>query len=352
MCWIFQRNFSAFLLAGALAANSTALCAADCVPGFPYLGGWLGGDAAYSLPLGRRSDLWLFGDTFVGAVGAKDRVGAAMIANSVAVSRCGKAGWEISYHWRNGTDGKPAPFFDTGLKDVRYWPLDGFLYKGRAYVALSRIRIKGTGPFDFENSGTDLASFVPDARDPGRWEVRISTLWPTGEAHLGVSIVHDAGFAYWFTVDAREGKKKRVVLARTGPAGARLEYLAQDGSWKPGFSLEEAAAVMDEAATEMTVRRRRNAWVAVYPAPGLPSPGVAVRTARALKGPWSEPKVVAPYPEPADPDVFCYAAKEQARWSTADRLAVTYACNAFKPEKLMSGLELYRPKLFFVPRPD
>ena len=34
---------------------------------YPYRQGWLGGDAAYSVPLSPGRTLWLFGDTFIGA---------------------------------------------------------------------------------------------------------------------------------------------------------------------------------------------------------------------------------------------------------------------------------------------
>ncbi|MBW1688033.1 MAG: hypothetical protein JRS35_23595, partial [Deltaproteobacteria bacterium] len=53
-----------------------------CWPSFPYRDGWLGGDAAYSIPLSRSETLWLFGDTFVGAPGQEDRQGAAFVHNS------------------------------------------------------------------------------------------------------------------------------------------------------------------------------------------------------------------------------------------------------------------------------
>ena len=78
------------MIAWALLAAAGAQAA--CLPSFPYKDGWLGGDAAYSVRLGDGRSLWLFGDTFVGKPGASDRKGAAMIANSVALSTCGVSG--------------------------------------------------------------------------------------------------------------------------------------------------------------------------------------------------------------------------------------------------------------------
>src|SRR5262245_33415350 len=80
----------------ALAAWSAAACASApaaapapapvCWPSFPYQQGWLGGDGAYSVPLGPSRTLWLFGDTFVGGPEQRDRAGAQFVHNSIALS--------------------------------------------------------------------------------------------------------------------------------------------------------------------------------------------------------------------------------------------------------------------------
>jgi hypothetical protein len=41
-------------------------------PDFPYREGWLGGDAAYSIPIAPDTSLWLFGDSFVRSGPAPD----------------------------------------------------------------------------------------------------------------------------------------------------------------------------------------------------------------------------------------------------------------------------------------
>ena len=74
------------VLALALFASVALAAESPCRPDFPYRDGWLGADAAYSVPLADGRSLWLFGDTFVGAEGARDRSGSAMISNSIALS--------------------------------------------------------------------------------------------------------------------------------------------------------------------------------------------------------------------------------------------------------------------------
>src|SRR5690606_9921368 len=81
------------------------------------------------------------------------------------------------------------------------------------------------------------------------------------------------------------------------PAGA-LETWTGDGRWTPGFHPERAAVVMEDNASEMSVRHHREAglWVALYSYPDVagefpdapPSDAVYARTAPA-PGPFARP---------------------------------------------------------------
>lgn len=344
----------------ALLAASALASERSCLPEFAYRGGWLGGDAAYSaaLPDGRR--LWLFGDTFVGSETAKTRSGAAMVANSVAVSTCGPGGFEVDYGWRRAADGKPAPFFDTGDPKVRYWPLDAFVQGGVAYVFLARIRTTGQGPLDFAGEGVDVARLSLGPGDPAAWSVRLSSLSADGRVQLGAAAALDGGWAYLFAPDMRPGRSHRAFLVRTPPSEldrgrTSLEYLAADGVWKPGLEPDDARAVLPEASSELSVRRHGKRWAAVFSAGGLPSPGVAVSTAASPAGPWSAPRLAFRYPETLmgspgyDADTFCYAGKESAGLGAEGELVVTYACNSWRFEKLAARMDLYRPRAAVIP---
>src|SRR5882724_202465 len=51
---------------------------------FPYSGGWLGADDAYSIPFGQGKSVWLFGDTFVADPSTTLRSKAkTMVRNSI-----------------------------------------------------------------------------------------------------------------------------------------------------------------------------------------------------------------------------------------------------------------------------
>src|ERR1700677_1305140 len=72
----------------------------EAVPLFPYQNGWLGADAAYSIPLGSGQSLWLFCDTFVGSRGARTRAQrTGMPRNSIGISQCDNQQCTMRYYW-------------------------------------------------------------------------------------------------------------------------------------------------------------------------------------------------------------------------------------------------------------
>ena len=365
----------ALLLASCAAPYESTV---PCSPAFPYRDGWLGGDGAYSVPLARGETLWLFGDTFVGTAGAADRRKARFIHNSIALSRCGARGWEIEYAWGRGDDGRPRAFFEAASDEAYWWPFDGFEHEGRLYVGL--ISVEPTpprGPFGlpFRFSGMALARIDQPDAEPERWAPTILALSSSEDAFPGSALVVHEEHLYLFAFFDHNAAHYPRMLARLPlraldapePAAA-LETFAKDGSWQPGFVPKRARVLMDDDATEMSVRydAKRSAWLAVYGYP--PSDRVVVRTAPSLEGPWSAPRTIFRIPEldprfasGHDPDTFCYAAKEHPQYASAGRLWLTYVCNLFTPpgedpweslERLQRSMYLYRPPSGLDPLSD
>ena len=378
------------LLLGSLAALLAA-CAGlpgagsdpeRCWPAFPYRDGWLGGDAAYSIPLSRSETVWLFGDTFVGAPGQEDRHGAAFVHNSIAVSRCSAGGrWEIDYAWGRSPDGTPRAFLERGVPEAWWWLFDGFLHDGRLYLGLLEVaRAPPSGPLamPFAFTGVQLAR-IPNPRDePEDWRMEVIAL-SSGSGALpgGAMVVHDA-HVYIFTFLERGNGHYPRTLSRlslrtldgeTRDVSTALEYLARDGAWKPGLDPGDARVLMDDAATEMSVRFHDGLgrWLALYSYPDVgdsfpetpPADAVWIRAAERLEGPWSERRLLFRVPElhPAyagghDPNTGCYAAKEHPQFSSGRRVTFTYVCNLFAGrgqdpmqilKRLLVDMSLYRP---------
>src|SRR5580765_7554456 len=148
---------------------------------FPYGQGWLGADDAYSVPIGQGKSVWLFGDTFAGDVGNKDRNKTTMVRNSVGVTTCvADKPCTIQYFWKNQKTPKPRSFFDTGTDEEWYWPMDGYLDGDKLYVSLMIVRNKPgagpTDPFGFEIAGTRWATITNALAPPDQWKFSIKDL--------------------------------------------------------------------------------------------------------------------------------------------------------------------------------
>jgi hypothetical protein len=140
------------------------------LPLFPYENGWLGADAAYSIPLGSGQSLWPFGDTFVGRP-RQDRAhnepacrGTRSVSLNVTIStaRCGTSGTGMYQP-------HPRAFFDLAGADW-FWPLDGFIAQGSLHVVLEEMHAVGTGAFGFGNSAVILAT-IPNFTS---WRLRLT----------------------------------------------------------------------------------------------------------------------------------------------------------------------------------
>jgi hypothetical protein len=356
-----------------------------CWPEFPYQDGWLGGDAAYSVPLSESETVWLFGDSFVAASEQRDRTGSAFIHNSVAVSRCDRNGaWRIEYAWGRGANGEPRAFLARGKADAWWWLFDGFVHAGRLYLGLLEVeKTPPQGPLQmpFAFTGVQLGRIENPGAPPQDWRVEVVTL-TSQPAHPRLlpasSFVEADEHLYLFSfLDRNDGRYPRglarlplrVLDGETQDVSQAVEYLSRDGSWRPGLDATDVKILMDDTATEMSVRHHAalDLWIAIYNYPDVgesfpeqrPSDTVWVRTAPRLEGPWSERRSLYHIPELApsylgghDPNTGCYAAKEHPQFASGQRITFTYVCNLFTGrgqdpldilQRLLGDMGLYRP---------
>lgn len=341
---------------------------------FPYEGGWLGADDAYSVSLGNDKSLWFFGDTFIGPPGATSRTQAmGLIHNSVGVSTCPAQGCTFQYFW-NGMGGShpDAVFVAPGLD--WFWPMDAFIYRGTLYVALMQMYSVGSGAFGFATGGTQLASITNYTEPPTQWKIRYQTINSGSSAIPGVSIVVGQGpggnpdpanpdgarYAYFWTDPSNSAYLAllRVPLAELNhlsrPGNASWSVLSTSGNWVPWATTavtlpKNAAHVLSPGATEMTVRYHRSTdqWIAVYPV-GLDH-AAYYSLSSALTSGWGPSEMLYRYPEmePSNPNytpnVFCYAAKEHTEFEASGELAFTYVCNSTVARDVTHNMNLYHP---------
>jgi hypothetical protein len=349
-----------------------AQTAGRCTPSFPFQDGWLGADAAYSIPLSDGRSVWIFGDTLYGdkrvVVGNEPR----MVRNSIGISRCDDKGqWSLRYVIRHGEDGKPRDFFQAQVLRPRaantwYWALDGFVHEKDLWVTLLCVRnarVKRPGGFDFETCGTDLAKVSDLDADPQKWSIAYFPLVADGvAAYPSATAVVDGAYVYLFALHekgARPSLVTRIPLKGLSAPVRNLQYLSKDGKWEPGFKPTSAMPVMQHGAPEMTVRYHPDLkkWVAVMRSPDLSSDAILLRTAPEITGPWSPEEIIYHIPEMQknsagyDKNVFCYAGKEHPEFERPGSLMITYVCNTMRVPDLVTNLKIYVPKVVEVPLP-
>ena len=359
-------HWKQFPVIGLLLLASVSSVAQDqpCTPHFPFQQQWLGADAAYSIPLPDGRSVWIFGDTLYGdkrvVVGNDPR----MVRNSIGISRCTGGKWDLDYTIRKGKEGGFLDFFKARKKDTWYWALDGFYYDNKLWVTLLCIRavpVTTSAALGFETCGTDLAKVSRLDRDPQQWTIETLPFVEDGvKAYPSATTVVDGKFAYLFAL--YETIERPLLVTRIPLSGLNepkkyVEYLAKDGTWKPGFDPKNAKAVMAHGNTEMTIRYHSEIrkWLAVMNDPKFFTDKIILRTSPELTGPWTEGAVIYRVPEMQkdiagyDPDTFCYAGKEHPEFRGKDSILFTYACNTKSVPKLVTNTGIYFPQVVRIP---
>lgn len=365
------RSLSPLLFAASLLAASSSMAHAAtglCTPEFPLQHdlpqGWLGADAAYSIPLPDGRDVWIFGDTLWGEHRVVVNAVPQMVRNSIGISTCKNGLWNLRYVIRKDADGHPASFFSPQYPDTWYWALDGFVAGRDLWVTLLCVRNAPakSAAMAFETCGTDLARIENPGPDPQQWKIDYFPLVPDGtHAYPSATAVIDGRNAYIFALNEKASRPleaTRIPLEGLSDPKANLQYLATDDEWRPGFDPAAAKEVMHKGSPELSIRYHPNLkrWIAVMFEPAAFSSKIILRTASSLTGPWSEGQVIYTVPDlqPAAPgydrSTFCYAAKEHPEFERSD-LVFTYVCNTFDVPKLATNLDIYFPRVVRMPMP-
>ncbi|MDB4968133.1 MAG: hypothetical protein JWN44_3822 [Myxococcales bacterium] len=344
----------AIVLAGAVAA-AVALAGCGSGPAAPVVSAtawpeadalfhadprWIGGDGAYSADLGGGRVLWLFGDSFVATDASNTRAHSTMVRNSVAI----QTGYDpsaatIQFHWRTGSDGKPASFFaESGAH--WFWPGQAIKLPDALLVLLTEVG-PTTGGLGFETIRWAAVRIDNPDDDPAAWHAQSIAVAPndwklvpaTGLSFDGADLT-----AYAFREPSHD-----IHLVRFFAADLTAPAWFDEGRFVPQPALAHVPSpVMRGVATELSVTSRGGGFVAVDN-DGFGHTTVDVRTAPAREGPWSQPAHAYRPPENDRAAVFTYAGKGHPELLGAD-LVATYASNHMDFAMLVADTSLYFPR--------
>ena len=115
----------------------------------PLTQGWLGADAAYTVPLSPTRTLWLFDDTLTANAIHDRRDNCHFIHNTIGIMDCTNTtllhDCSVTYHWTDDGN-RTQEFWLTGQEQEQepefYWVLDAFVNRldKRLYVFLQRTK--------------------------------------------------------------------------------------------------------------------------------------------------------------------------------------------------------------------
>lgn len=365
--FIISSAAAAFLLASPLAAaDKPPFTVAWSAPSprisrlFRKTDGWVGADAAYSVPLSAARTLWTFGDTWIGKIRGGKRVHCTMVNNSIALQSHGRPSPQLHFHWGK-QGGKPAAFWRPEVGSTTYyWPGDGATMDGKLYIFLHVIRSKPDNPepFKFEVVEDLVLQVENPLEDLARWRSRIVRIGKSARViNFGVACLTDGEHLYAYCSYPPAGKRLAghpTVLARIDSQHlAALDMSAWEywcdagapqhhGQWQR--RLENPVILFQDGAPEMSVKRVTGiaGFIAAYMPPF--SRTIFLRHAPAPQGPWG--KRIAAYDCPEkDPRVLVYSAKAHPQLAPGKlRLPLTYCRNSEQFARHFDQPDIYFPQ--------
>lgn len=312
---------------------------------------WVGGDGAYSCDLGGNRVLWLFGDSLIAKDAARNRDTAWFIRNSAAV----QTGYDpaaafMAFYWGE-KGGRPSSFI-AEQDDRWFWP-GACMRVGKGVVIFGQwLRQQSAGQFGFGTVGS-AALFVADAgADPLTWQPQDAHLAAVaGDVILGTAGLAVDDFLY---VYGNKGTAHDYVLARFAVADAQRGDLAHaaffsNGTWRAVDTLGGSPeAIFADGAPESSVHFEPHAQAFVMvQSQGFGATTLALRTAPAPEGPWSEAVSFCRPPESFEEGAFVYAGKAHPEIAGGG-LAVSYVPSRFDDDPRPTPPEYYFPHFLRV----
>jgi hypothetical protein len=303
-------------------------------------GGWTGGDGTRSVALPDGRILWLFGDTFLGAVRPdRSRSRSAPMVRNTFVIQSGDT--LVTLH--GGTAASPQAFVTPQERGSWYWPTDGLIEGNRLLVILLRFTATGPGMWDWRWSGTDIGTFsLPELQLE-----KITAAVAVNRVIYGAAILEDADGTYIYGVEDVQSAK-HVHIAKAG--FGRLE-----GAWKywngKGWTVDPLASkrLFSGAALQFSVIKAGGRYVLITSDNRNPfDSAIVAYVSPSPIGPWSLKSLLFRPPE-AKGDIVAYNALAHTHLSPRHRLLLSYNLNHIRdPKAVYQKADDYRPRFVLV----
>ena len=305
-----------------------------------------GSDGAISIPVGKDTSVWIFGDSFMGEVvdNRRDSLASPLIYGNIFVELAGGKARTIC----GGTPENPSavvPCDSINGKQAVYWPHHGFVRNGILHTYMIKI------VFDPELwFYTDGLSYIrlrlPEYEIIDQTEV---SSFNANKIWYGWGFFEQDG--YYYTYGGSQDRD--LFIARGRLADDRLccwEYF--DGNtWSPDPAKARKLDGLDvKISTQFSVFPYNDKYILLTQDGDSLSDDIYSFVADSPTGPWYNKKLLYSAPEPKENDaLYSYNAMAHPQYSRDGKLLVSYCINSKKPELLWQDASIYRPRFLWVP---
>lgn len=309
-------------------------------------GGWVAGDATFSVALPDSRTLWLFGDSFIGTVNADSSLvsGAKMIRNCAIIQQ-----GDVLNALYGGTFENPIDFIKTNNPDTTwFWPEHGIVENDTLRIFLSEFGPNNDNPdWNFKYRSTCIASFTyPELQYIDYVSLPYYNL--NGVMYGDQVLVHD-DYTYIYGRKEESGNIPYPHIARVfnGDLLGSWEFFS-GVSWSNDAMLSRRLS-NQTVSQQYGVIEHENKFIMITQEIWLGSKIYSL-TANNPEGPWSNAKTLYSTPRPF-PTMITYNSFPHPQFNVDNTLLISYNTNGNFWE-IFNNVELYHPQFIRVPFTD
>jgi len=308
-------------------------------------GGWVAGDATYSISLPDGRTIWLFGDSFIGSVNPDSSLapGAHMIRNCALIQD-----EMVCSALYNGTFEEPEDFVSTLNPDSTwYWPEHGIVENDTLKIIFSEFGTGDGSPgwnFAYRNAWVVFFTY-PEIELIKHVEL---PYYQQNGVMYGDRLMtfNDYTYIYGRKEENPDYHIPLVHLARVETGNLLADWEFYDGNyWMSDPEL--SGKITDHAVSQQFgVFQHMDKFVMITQEIWFGTKIYSL-VANQPEGPWSNTTVLYDTPQPFS-DMFTYNAYPHPQFDENNELLISYNSNG-DFWQIFNNVELYRPNFFRIP---
>lgn len=308
-------------------------------------GGWIAGDATFSIALTNSKTLWLFGDSFIGTVNPDNSVasGAKMIRNC-AILQDGNSMTALF----GGTFQSPKSFLPSVDENSSwFWPEHGIVENDTLKIFFSEfVLVSSPSGFSFKYTAAIMARFTfPNI---ALVDSRKLPYYDLNGVCYGNSILVDNGYTYIF------GRQEYdLVYHISSPHIARVPVGNIMAPWEffngNSWSSDPAQSFQisnESVSPQFGVLKWDNKFVVINQEIWN-STRIYSYMSDFIEGPWNKKTLIYDTPILFD-NTYTYRAFPHPQFNADGKLLISYNSNGNSAD-IFNNVEVYRPRFIRVP---